>query len=123
MAPGVPEVSGRSPGHPRAPARVDARSPALREGSGNSAGQERAGDGNRVDSPGVNDRSRCPPRPSGRGADRGALVEGPMSRIGKNTVPIPSGVSITVQGASVAVKEPKGELKRLVHPEMNVAVE
>jgi large subunit ribosomal protein L6 len=33
-----------------------------------------------------------------------------MSRIGKNPVPIPAGVTVTVAGAEVRVKGPKGEL-------------
>ena len=33
-----------------------------------------------------------------------------MSRIGKIPVPIPSGVTVTVEGSSVKVKGPKGEL-------------
>jgi large subunit ribosomal protein L6 len=35
-----------------------------------------------------------------------------MSRIGKIPVPVPSGVTVTTDGTSVAVKGPKGELKR-----------
>ncbi|OGU12680.1 MAG: 50S ribosomal protein L6, partial [Gemmatimonadetes bacterium RIFCSPLOWO2_12_FULL_68_9] len=46
-----------------------------------------------------------------------------MSRIGKRPVPIPAGVAVSVVGRDVTVKGPKGELKRLVHPEMSVAVE
>jgi large subunit ribosomal protein L6 len=46
-----------------------------------------------------------------------------VSRIGKRPVPIPAGVAVSVAGREVSVKGPKGELKRLVHPEMSVAVE
>jgi large subunit ribosomal protein L6 len=39
-----------------------------------------------------------------------------MSRVGKNPIAIPSGVIVTVQGESVTVKGPKGELSQaLVH--------
>ena len=39
-----------------------------------------------------------------------------MSRVGKNPIAIPSGVTVTVQGDSVTVKGPKGELSQaLVH--------
>jgi large subunit ribosomal protein L6 len=39
-----------------------------------------------------------------------------MSRVGKNPIAIPSGVTVTVQGESVTVKGPKGELSQaLVH--------
>jgi large subunit ribosomal protein L6 len=33
-----------------------------------------------------------------------------MSRIGKNPIPVPSGVDVTINGSHVAVKGPKGEL-------------
>jgi large subunit ribosomal protein L6 len=35
-----------------------------------------------------------------------------MSRIGKLPVPVPSGVTVTIQGTRVAVKGPRGELAR-----------
>ena len=37
-----------------------------------------------------------------------------MSRIGKNPIPIPSGVTVTVDGNTSVVKGPKGELKQHV---------
>jgi large subunit ribosomal protein L6 len=43
-----------------------------------------------------------------------------MSRIGKRPVPLPKGVAVSVAGREVTVKGPKGEIKRLVHPEMKV---
>lgn len=46
-----------------------------------------------------------------------------MSRIGKRPVPIPAGVAVSIAGREIRVKGPKGELKRLVHPEMAVAVD
>jgi len=46
-----------------------------------------------------------------------------MSRIGKQPIPIPSGVQVNVAGLHVSVKGPKGELQRDVHPEMQVKVE
>ncbi|HEU4481096.1 MAG TPA: 50S ribosomal protein L6 [Actinomycetota bacterium] len=39
-----------------------------------------------------------------------------MSRVGLAPIPIPSGVDVTIQGRSVTVKGPKGELTRS-HPE------
>ena len=35
-----------------------------------------------------------------------------MSRIGKKPVAVPKGVTVEVQGNTVAVKGPKGELRR-----------
>ena len=35
-----------------------------------------------------------------------------MSRVGKEPIPIPSGVEVTIDGGHVAVKGPKGELER-----------
>ena len=37
-----------------------------------------------------------------------------MSRIGKKSVPVPSGVTVNVAGQNVSVKGPKGELKALL---------
>jgi large subunit ribosomal protein L6 len=46
-----------------------------------------------------------------------------MSRIGKRPVPLPKGVTVSVAGREVTVKGPKGEIKRLVHPELTVAAD
>lgn len=46
-----------------------------------------------------------------------------MSRIGKKSIPLPKGVTVTVEGNVVKVKGPKGELQRTVHPELKVALE
>lgn len=46
-----------------------------------------------------------------------------MSRIGKKPVPIPKGVTVTVEGSTVAVKGPRGELTRTIHPVLRVTVE
>ena len=45
-----------------------------------------------------------------------------MSRIGKKPIPVPKGVTVTVEGNTVKVKGPKGELQRVVHPELSVAL-
>src|SRR5437588_10856392 len=34
-----------------------------------------------------------------------------MSRIGKKPIPVPAGVQVTIQGSTVAVKGPKGQLQ------------
>jgi len=39
-----------------------------------------------------------------------------MSRIGKLPITLPNGVDVKVNGQEVAVKGPKGELKRVFHP-------
>jgi large subunit ribosomal protein L6 len=41
-----------------------------------------------------------------------------MSRIGKKPVPVPKGVTVTLNGNTVKVKGPKGELERTIHPMM-----
>ena len=46
-----------------------------------------------------------------------------MSRIGKQPIPIPSGVTVEESGGHVKVKGPKGELAITVRPEIAVAVE
>ncbi len=45
-----------------------------------------------------------------------------MSRIGKKTIPIPKGVTVTVADGKVAVKGPKGSLSKPVFPLVKVAV-
>ena len=45
-----------------------------------------------------------------------------MSRIGKQPVAVPSGVTVSIDGQTVSVKGPKGELKRVVHPELAIAL-
>jgi large subunit ribosomal protein L6 len=46
-----------------------------------------------------------------------------MSRIGRKPVPVPNGVTVTVNGPAITVKGPKGELSRKLHPDMQVKVE
>ena len=46
-----------------------------------------------------------------------------MSRIGKHPIVIPAGVTVTIDGNTVNVKGPRGELSRTLHPEMKVAME
>ncbi len=43
-----------------------------------------------------------------------------MSRIGKKIIEIPKGVTVTLEGNTVKVKGPKGELQRVVHKNMKV---
>jgi large subunit ribosomal protein L6 len=45
-----------------------------------------------------------------------------MSRIGKKPVAVPKGVTAEVQGNTVAVKGPKGELRRNFHPDMTLTL-
>jgi large subunit ribosomal protein L6 len=46
-----------------------------------------------------------------------------MSRIGKQPVPVPSGVEVTIEGQSVTVKGPKGELSHVFLPEVKILQE
>jgi large subunit ribosomal protein L6 len=46
-----------------------------------------------------------------------------VSRIGKKPVPVPANVKADVQGNKVTVKGPKGELVRMVHPDLGVKFE
>ncbi len=46
-----------------------------------------------------------------------------MSRIGRKPVPVPNGVTVTVNGPAITVKGPRGELSRKLHPDMQVKVE
>jgi large subunit ribosomal protein L6 len=45
-----------------------------------------------------------------------------MSRIGKMPVPVPSGVTVSVDGNTVKVKGPKGELARTFRPEIAITL-
>lgn len=46
-----------------------------------------------------------------------------MSRIGRKPVTLPKGVTLQVQGNTVAVKGPRGELRRSLHPDMQIGFE
>jgi large subunit ribosomal protein L6 len=46
-----------------------------------------------------------------------------MSRIGKLPITVPAGVTVNVAGETVTVKGPKGELKRVMPPEMIIKQE
>ncbi len=45
-----------------------------------------------------------------------------MSRVGRMPIAIPEGVAVTIEGNVVAVKGPKGELSRSLHPEMSISL-
>jgi len=45
-----------------------------------------------------------------------------MSRIGRKPVVLPKGVAVELQGNTVAVKGPRGELRRTLHREMLIAL-
>ena len=44
-----------------------------------------------------------------------------MSRIGRKPVTVPKGVTLQLDGQNVAVKGPRGELRRRLHPDMQIA--
>lgn len=46
-----------------------------------------------------------------------------MSRIGKKPIPVPQGVEVQIDGATVKVKGPKGQLQRELHREMLIKLE
>lgn len=46
-----------------------------------------------------------------------------MSRIGKKPIAIPDGVDVKIKGNTVAVKGPKGDLRRDTHPDIKVVTE
>lgn len=43
-----------------------------------------------------------------------------MSRIGKMPVPVPQGVEVAIEGSTVRVKGPRGELSYTFHPAMRI---
>ncbi len=46
-----------------------------------------------------------------------------MSRIGKRPIPIPDGVQVKLEEDLITVKGPKGELKRKIHPKVQVKID
>ena len=46
-----------------------------------------------------------------------------MSRIGKKPIPIPEGVKVSLEGNTVSIKGPKGELHREIRPEIKVELQ
>lgn len=46
-----------------------------------------------------------------------------MSRIGKKPIPVPAGVEVTIEGNTVRVRGPKGELLRTVHKDITITRE
>ncbi|QQG45037.1 MAG: 50S ribosomal protein L6 [Candidatus Sungiibacteriota bacterium] len=45
-----------------------------------------------------------------------------MSRIGKKPIPVPVGVAVSLDGSNLVVKGPKGELTRLLHPDIAIEI-
>jgi len=46
-----------------------------------------------------------------------------VSRIGKQPIPVPSGVEVQIEGSSVTIKGPKGELSQVFDEDMTIALE
>ncbi|MBW1850734.1 MAG: 50S ribosomal protein L6 [Deltaproteobacteria bacterium] len=46
-----------------------------------------------------------------------------MSRVGKKPIPIPKGVEVKLNGDTISVKGPKGNLERRVHPKVHVNID
>lgn len=46
-----------------------------------------------------------------------------MSRVGKMPIPLPKGVTATIDGSHISVKGPRGELSRDFHPTISVGQE
>ena len=45
-----------------------------------------------------------------------------MSRVGKNPIQVPAGVTVDLKNNNIKVKGPKGELERMLHPDMALEV-
>jgi len=46
-----------------------------------------------------------------------------MSRIGRKPVPLPKGVTAQIDGSRITVKGPKGEISRVAHSDLTLALE
>jgi large subunit ribosomal protein L6 len=44
-----------------------------------------------------------------------------MSRIGRQPIPVPAGVDVTIVGREITVTGPKGTLRRVLNPDMHVS--
>jgi large subunit ribosomal protein L6 len=58
---------------------------------------------------------------SGNGAKDGP--ERTLSRLGRKSIPIPSGVQVSVEYCEVTVKGPRGTMKQPIHPEVIVRLQ
>ena len=56
-------------------------------------------------------------------AERVPPTERPLSRIGRQPIPIPDGVQVEVIYGGVIVRGPRGEVTQKYHPEVSVSVE
>lgn len=45
-----------------------------------------------------------------------------MSRVGKKPIVVPGGVEVKLDGGVLSVKGPKGELRRLIHPNVRIDI-
>lgn len=46
-----------------------------------------------------------------------------MSRVGKQPIPVPSGVTVTLDGQHCTVKGPRGQLELDVHPDIRISLD
>ena len=46
-----------------------------------------------------------------------------MSRVGQSPIPIPKGVTVRLEGNTVSIKGPRGELTQSFHPNMTITLE
>lgn len=60
---------------------------------------------------------------SGEGNSNGKTQSRTLSRIGRKTIPVPSGVSIDVGYGEITVSGPRGTLTQVYHPDVVVNVE
>src|SRR5690606_10547492 len=126
------EVFRGRTGDPRDRARVQARPPRLRLGEVDPAGRQRPRRCHPVDPEGRHgrpsgsrtERRRRAPLPGvlGVGTDN-KNEDRKMSRIGKKPIPVPSGVTASVNGQTVTAKGPKGELSFVVNEEVLVKLD
>ncbi len=59
----------------------------------------------------------------GEGLGERVLKGDDMSRVGKQPIPVPDGVNVEIDGASVTVRGPRGELSRQFSPDIRITRE
>src|SRR5262249_25659506 len=86
-----------------------------------AARPRRHGDRSAVHEPGAHDRPGSAAAQGRRRDPLSRLVGAAMSRVGKEPIPVPSGVDVSIDGAHVVVKGPKGTLEHDAPPSITVA--
>ena len=122
--PDPPEVHRGPPlGDLRAAARLAPRTAHLRRRQAHPQGARRHGHRDHLHLQRRDDRPRRARRRHRRRGPGAGLVSSAMSRIGRQPIPVPAGVTVSIEPESVRVNGPKGELSERIHRDIEVTQE